>query len=890
MSVPEQVPYIEYTANGVTTNFPLTFDCDNSAHLIVTLNGSEATVGSWSLIGTSVVFTTSPQNGVVVAIKRNTPLERTTNYQLYDNSFLPQAVNEDLDRIWYKLQELGFSDQVILNALIKEIEDRQIADQDIIDFVNAEIAAAELDYIARDLVLENDYIARDNDLKFYIDQMIKLVTGDPTFEGITTDFVLQDGKTQREINDLVSLKSTPEYYRLVSDVDDIPMFQRLIATNPSKIILQPNKIYDLKTYTAVLQNSCVIEGNNAVVKVSGTNVGFTPKQMIRSKITTLAAKGAFDVFVTDASLFNVGDKLHIYIGADTTLAADPYYEAIQYDESDVGYSGQLNVVAAVDTSTNKITLKNKLLYKTSDKGYLQKIYDDKFIFKDFSLQHDGLSSPALFYYYVCNLFSNIKLVNPNGGLKGTSPSQSFNLVKLIHQSSYNCHYVGAYFGKATCVHFNHGTINFSVSKSHFDAQFRSDGALVMYAGPVNGLSYKNTYVWHGFQFNNVEVTDGAGVYFGAKCRDCTSNFDNLNGFYNAFRGYFGSYNAKILNPVLENSKGSTLQMVGGYDLQVLGGWFDYPGYVRFCPRAKIINNDFISSWVDGATEMVNAFQVFPKTTNVLDNMEALTVQDNRFKGNLSISVGLNKADIVDNDAALISLYSTSASVLNTKIASNRVAGINIRRSFNVDIFDNTIDDNPLRNLTSERLGGIQTSGEVVARVYGNTIIAESVGIYNETTNRSLDNALQEFNNNINAPTKVRMNLNLTTNTPVLNAANKALVGLGSLFSIDSSEYKWKLKSFNTSAVFVKTDRNGNEAYSYSLSFTPVANGVYTASPRTIEGVLIGDQVVVTCPTLSPSDGEFIAKVTGTDTLQIYHRNFTASTTPISHTVYVSVVK
>ncbi|WP_227546728.1 hypothetical protein [Acinetobacter calcoaceticus] len=735
-------------------------------------------------------------------------------------------------------------------------------------------------------MIASGYLVID-DLQAAIDIALEAGAG---ASGWTADLIEYEGTTQKNVNNLLDIKRTPEFYRLPSDTDDIPMFQRLVATNPSKIFLQPGKTYDLKSYTAVLQKSCVIEGNNAIVKVSGSNVGFTPKPMIRSKITTLAAKGDFDVFVTDASLFNVGDKLHIYIGADTTLGADPYYESIQYDEFDVGYTGQLNVVAAVDTATNKITLKNKLLYKTSDKGYLQKIYDDVYNFKDFSLQHDGLSSPALFYYYVCNLFSNIKLVNPNGGVKGVSPSQTFNLVKLIHQSSFNCHYVGAYFGKATCVHFNHGTINFSVWKSHFDAQFRTDGALVMYAGPVNGLSFKNTFLWHSFKFNDVEVTDAAGVYFGAKCRDCTSNFDKLNGFYNAFRGYFGSYNAKILNPVLENSKGSTLQMVGGFDLQIEGGWFDYPGYIRFCPRAKMINNDFISSWVDGATDIVNAFQVFPKATNVLDNMEALTVQDNRFKGNLSISVGLNKGDIVDNDAALISLYSTSASINKTKISDNRVGGINVRRSFDVDIFDNTIDDTPLRNLTTKRLGGIQTSGEIVGRAYDNTIIAESVGIYNETENRSLDIALQEFNNNINAPTKVRMNLNLTTNTPVLNAANKALVGLGALFSIDSSEYKWKLKSFASAAEFVKADRNGNEAYSYSLSFTPIANGIYTASPRTVKGVLVGDQVIITCPTLSPTDGEFIAKVTNTDVVQIYHRNFTASTTPILHIVYVTVVK
>ncbi|MDC5470558.1 hypothetical protein NRA45_15240, partial [Acinetobacter baumannii] len=86
------------------------------------------------------------------------------------------------------------------------------------------------------------------------------------FGTISADNVIDGDKSQHDLNKLIDYKSTPEYYRLISDVDDIPMFQRLVATNPSKIILQPGKTYDLKNYTVVLQKSCVIEGNHAIVK------------------------------------------------------------------------------------------------------------------------------------------------------------------------------------------------------------------------------------------------------------------------------------------------------------------------------------------------------------------------------------------------------------------------------------------------------------------------------------------------------------------------------------------------------------------------------------------------------------------------------------------------
>ncbi|WP_023270331.1 hypothetical protein [Acinetobacter gyllenbergii] len=131
MAVPVQTPSKEYTANGITTAFPLEFDCDKAEYLIVTLDGNEAPVGSWSLLSNTVTFLTAPVNGAVVLLERNTPYQRTTNYQSYDNSFRPTPVNKDFDLIWWKLQELGYRDQVIWLALVKEISDRINGDENL---------------------------------------------------------------------------------------------------------------------------------------------------------------------------------------------------------------------------------------------------------------------------------------------------------------------------------------------------------------------------------------------------------------------------------------------------------------------------------------------------------------------------------------------------------------------------------------------------------------------------------------------------------------------------------------------------------------------------------------------------------------------------------------
>lgn len=108
MSVPEQTPYKEYTGNGVTKNFALEFTCDSKQELKVFIDNVESELSTWSLVGGSVVFTTAPASGSKIVLKRATKLERTTNYSSINNSFRPEAINKDLDRIWYAIQEQNY--------------------------------------------------------------------------------------------------------------------------------------------------------------------------------------------------------------------------------------------------------------------------------------------------------------------------------------------------------------------------------------------------------------------------------------------------------------------------------------------------------------------------------------------------------------------------------------------------------------------------------------------------------------------------------------------------------------------------------------------------------------------------------------------------------------
>lgn len=111
MAVPNQVPFNQYAANGVTTVFPYTFKIVESGQLVVQLDGVTQVSGySVSNVGVdaggSVTFTSAPANGVQVDLIRETDLERTTDYP--PNGDLREAtLDADFDKIWFAVQELG---------------------------------------------------------------------------------------------------------------------------------------------------------------------------------------------------------------------------------------------------------------------------------------------------------------------------------------------------------------------------------------------------------------------------------------------------------------------------------------------------------------------------------------------------------------------------------------------------------------------------------------------------------------------------------------------------------------------------------------------------------------------------------------------------------------
>lgn len=128
MAVPEQIPYVGYIANGVTKEFPITFDLHDDRYLVVTVNKEKPTVGSYTVSNGKVLFLTAPENNAQVELYRSTTLDRDIDYKSYDNSFRPAAINFDFDKTWQVLQEQHMVDAQLLARVKEEVEWRRVND------------------------------------------------------------------------------------------------------------------------------------------------------------------------------------------------------------------------------------------------------------------------------------------------------------------------------------------------------------------------------------------------------------------------------------------------------------------------------------------------------------------------------------------------------------------------------------------------------------------------------------------------------------------------------------------------------------------------------------------------------------------------------------------
>lgn len=184
MTVENTNPIQHFTANGETTIFAISFAVEGKDNIKVTVNGSVVSVNDYSYdtLTKAVVFNAAPEDGAEVVVERVTSLDRSINYQTYNNSFRPETLNYDLDRIWHVLQEDKITDAEILGRIKNEIEWRRTHNTE------------------WDLLAQTREQGLFNALKSYMDT-IGAMSVPNLFDGITDNVVItEEGVSQRVTN------------------------------------------------------------------------------------------------------------------------------------------------------------------------------------------------------------------------------------------------------------------------------------------------------------------------------------------------------------------------------------------------------------------------------------------------------------------------------------------------------------------------------------------------------------------------------------------------------------------------------------------------------------------------------------------------------------------
>lgn len=203
MTVENTKPIQHFIANGTTKAFAINFAVEGKDNIKVTVNDTVVSVDDYSYdaLINSVVFNTAPVNSVEITIERVTSLERSITYQTYDNSFRPEILNYDLDRIWHVLQEMGALND-IFNNNVKDLNEY-------VDSLNDETKAQFLAEIQKQGVSMQQ-------LDMYVSGLYQKLANTAVEKGWLAEFVADGTENQKVIND-----KTTQYVPYFSSLLDL---------------------------------------------------------------------------------------------------------------------------------------------------------------------------------------------------------------------------------------------------------------------------------------------------------------------------------------------------------------------------------------------------------------------------------------------------------------------------------------------------------------------------------------------------------------------------------------------------------------------------------------------------------------------------------------------
>lgn len=304
-SILDQVPYNNYTGNGVVTAYPFEFELLDAGDFVASIDGVEVPSSDYTLSGLTqaggtCTFDTAPANLAAVLLQRLIALERDTDYQ-YNGDLREATLDRDFNRLWQALQgqlaQLGGALRLPYPEQADELPPAADRLGKLLSF-NASTGA-------RELVAPSAGTAT----------ALALQLADPTntsngdaLVAAKRDITDAVAATLHTVNELRAYSPEDVGAPVDGVTDDAPYVQKLydhirITAGRGKIVLTPGKLYYFNSQITYADNSALV-GTGAKIKV-GTGFAGINKPLLKNFIGTQFSDNSTRIASTNVSFIDL---------------------------------------------------------------------------------------------------------------------------------------------------------------------------------------------------------------------------------------------------------------------------------------------------------------------------------------------------------------------------------------------------------------------------------------------------------------------------------------------------------------------------------------------------------------------------------------------------------
>lgn len=604
------------------------------------------------------------------------------------------------------------------------------------------------------------------------------------------------------VKQIVTLNNPVDAFGIIGSGNETAKLQAILDKLPRNVTLNPDKVYNTSGKLFV-KSDCVIDGQGATINCTAP---ISTPEMEGSTITQLT-KGAFTITVADVSKFSIFEDILVYYNEDNS---DTWYTNNQLSFDVLGITSQKNQILGI--SGNVLTLKFANESKLSDiparVSTVYKIPQNEVIIKNVTFNITANS----WVWLRCSgiRHQNCKFKKAGGTISGFS-----------NQMCYKPTFFDCEVGEGLSIGFNYGTYNWHAERNTFYAGRSSDGLLVTYAGTNFGTSRSNRFLVR----NMPALDQNAGLYWGAKSRNCHSYDDVVVGLDYGFRVMFGAQQCSINNMTTKN--------IGTFTGFIAYSSIEINNITGFDKPIRTMNAENLT--IRGGF----LFNTDPETTPLLLDINRNLTSDTRNNyhidglrcdGMARIWVAVNNFNILNSYFKVLDHYASAVSK-GWNIRGNVAGAMRFSMTRDFKISDNTIDESLAPGVISH---GLEFRSNCHVSCFdGNTIKHSLIGIDRELETSQI--YLAHGNNIIIAPTA----MNIYLASPPNNAELNSLCGDG---------FKMLHDNFFTKGG-VWTKRNGGWVRNIAdVTYDPpTLNAAGTAGDSvtttvTLAGVAIGDTV------------------------------------------------